>query len=564
MGEYWNENENPLDSILSHTIEPDSNQDEVIGHEGMKNEVEIAEEIKMEAAATEDPQNDFGLTEEDSTYHWVNPKLAESSSQAQQSSGEPQANINQPQQESWYQEAITPEVTPNNYETYQFATYEKQGKASGKKKKKSGGLGRKFALSASLAVVFGLIAGLTFQGVNVISNRIGGTKEPTIEQKEITTTEATSRVAEGVITPAAQPTSTAGTYSVADVAQNATPSVVAISNLGVQETQSIFGGVQAYEGESSGSGIIVGQNDEELLVATNNHVIAGAKKITVTFIDNAAVEAQVKGTDVNNDLAVVAVKLSDISEETRSKIKTATIGSSDDLVVGEQVVAIGNALGYGQSVTSGYVSALDREVTVDNITANLIQTDAAINPGNSGGALLNMRGELIGINAVKFASNQVEGMGYAIPVSTAEPILGDLMNRVTRARVDDEKASYLGVSCRNVTAESAQMYDMPTGVFIADVTKGSASEKAGIQKGDIITKFDGAPIGTYDELVNSLGYYEAGETVEIIVQRAEGGEYKEQTLSITLDARPADLPEQSSQQQQMPGIENGLFDGAEQ
>ena len=424
------------------------------------------------------------------------------------------------------------------YETYKFSKAEQKAPMPPKKK---GGTGRKFAICIALAVVFGLVAGAVFQGVMAFSiYRYTTTTETTVSELPMT---ELPNAAVGGNNSQQQLVQNTGGGSVAEVAYNVMPSVVAISNISVQEVQS-FMGRRELESESSGSGIIVGQNDEELLIATNNHVIAGATTITVTFIDNSSVEAQVKGTEPASDLAVVAVRVSDIQEVTLADIKVATIGDSEELVVGEQVVAIGNALGYGQSVTAGVISALDREVTVEDVTANLIQTDTAINPGNSGGALLNMRGELIGINAVKFAANGVEGMGYAIPVSTAEPILGELMNRTTRFKVDVEKAAYLGISCRNVTPESAEMYDMPVGVFVAEVTSEAAADRAGIQKGDIITKFDDTVIKTYNELVDSLGYYEAGETINVVIERVEAGIYTEQTIPVVLDARPTDLEEQ--------------------
>jgi len=542
MSEYWNKDEDGFDSVPDNITEPepvneigDLPREEVIyGSTGVENDMG-SDAVSGDEDAHKAAEPEFT----DSTYHWVNPKL--------------QNQREEKQQNTWQSEPYAEPKQEHTYESYQFSQAESNEakKKKSKEKKASGGLGKKFAVCAALAVVFGLVAGITFQGVNAIGNQINGTTEQ--KQVEIPSTETTADAAvadttSADITPAAQTTASAGNYSVADVAANAMPSVVSISNLNIQEIQSFFG-IEQYESESSGSGIIVGQNDEELLVATNNHVVSGAKTITVTFIDETSVEAQIKGTDTDNDLAVVAVKISDISEETLSQIKVATIGSSDDLVVGEQVVAIGNALGYGQSVTSGYVSALNREVTVDNVTANLIQTDAAINPGNSGGALLNMKGELIGINAVKFASSEVEGMGYAIPISTAEPILGDLMTRETRLQVADDKSSYLGISCREVTSESAQMYDLPSGVYVASVTEGSAAEKAGMKKGDIITSFDGTAISTYDELKATLKYYEAGETVDLVIKRAENGEYKEQTITITLDAKPADAETQQQQQQ---------------
>ncbi|MGI6010574.1 MAG: S1C family serine protease [Ruminococcus sp.] len=471
------------------------------------------EDTWREASAWEEQRNQSESSEStwdeqsgtDTIYSWVNPKLKEKKEEKEWDDGE------------------------KRYASYEFS--QPQEETASAPKKKSRGLLKKFGLCAALAVVFGVISGVIILGIT----SLGGGEEPA-QQAQIQET-----------VPAAEPVQSSNEESVssgntvADVAANSMPSVVAISNVGIQEIQNFFGGTQEYQSESSGSGIIVGQNETELLVATNNHVVTGADTITVSFIDETSAEAQIKGTDANNDLAVVAVSLSDLSSDTLSAIKVATLGNSDDLVVGEQVVAIGNALGYGQSVTSGYVSALNREVTVDNVTAELIQTDAAINPGNSGGALLNMNGELIGINAVKFASSEVEGMGYAIPVSTAEPILDDLMSRETRQKVDESQAAYLGITCTNVTTETQQMYNLPAGVFVDTVNEGSAAEKAGMIKGDIITEFDGTTIASYDELVNTLEYYAAGEEVDLIVMRAESGEYKEVELHLTLDARPADM-----------------------
>ena len=329
----------------------------------------------------------------------------------------------------------------------------------------------------------------------------------------------------------------------------------------MQEIPSFFGyGTRKYKSAGSGSGIIVGDNDDELLIATNNHVVEGATTLSVCFIGNDvvnaetetenadngdlnvedAVSAQIKGTDADNDLAVVAVKKADIPEDTLSQIKIAQIGSSDDLVVGQQVVAIGNALGYGQSVTSGWVSALNRTITTEDGTSSdgLLQTDAAINPGNSGGALLNMKGELIGINSAKYADSSVEGMGYAIPISKAQPILEDLMSRETREKVDDSEKGYLGVVLSNLTTEAIQMYNMPAGAFVRGVEQDSPAQQGGICKGDIIVKFDGQKVSDGDALLDKLQYYQAGETVEAVVARADGGEYTESTLEITLGERP--------------------------
>lgn len=325
-------------------------------------------------------------------------------------------------------------------------------------------------------------------------------------------------------------------YSVAEIAQSCMPSIVSITNKGVEEVRSMFG-TRQYESTSAGSGIIIGQNDEELLIATNNHVVANATEISVCFGDDEdkVVEAKVKGTDADNDLGIIAVDLDDLTDEIKSSISIAKIGNSSDVKVGDQVVAIGNALGYGQSVTTGIVSAMDREVTIEGMTAKLIQTDAAINPGNSGGALLNMKGELIGINSSKFASSVVEGMGYAIPIDTAEPILEELMNRETRDLVATEEQGYLGITCQNVSSDISEMYNIPQGVYVLELQKDGAAEKAGLVKGDIITKFDGMSISDYDDLKSSLQYYKAGETVELVIQRAkEAGGYEEKILQVTL------------------------------
>ena len=341
---------------------------------------------------------------------------------------------------------------------------------------------------------------------------------------------------------------TKGSLDVSDVAEEAMPSVVAITTKSVQEVQdyySMFGSQyapsQEQEVEGSGSGIIIGKTDSELLIATNYHVVDGADTLSVAFADGNAYEATVKGFDENEDLAVVSVATKDVSDDTMDAIAVAKIGSSDDLKIGEQVVAIGNALGYGQSVTSGWVSALNRDIsTEDSEASGLIQTDAAINPGNSGGALLNMKGEVIGINAAKYADSQVEGMGYAIPISKAEPILEELMNRETRDKVEDSsKVGYMGIKAADLTTEAIQMYNMPAGAFLTEVTEGGAADKAGIKKGDIIVKLDGQKVSGKDDLVSKLQYYESGETIEVVIARADSGEYKEQTVEVTLGSKPA-------------------------
>lgn len=435
---------------------------------------------------------------------------------------------------------VEPEQTP------------KKNKKSKKKKK-----GGRLAGTLALAVVFGVTASAVFQLSNRAGEKLFGSAAET--KTETVRLAATEKVQEGT-------SDTAGIGSVSQVAASAMPSVVAITSVSVQEIPSFFGiygfgtyGTQQYSSESSGSGIIVGENDEELLIATNNHVVEGATTLSVCFIGNDvvnaeaetknlangdinvedAVSAKIKGTDATNDLAVVAVKKEDIPEDTLSEIKIASLGDSDSLKVGEQVVAIGNALGYGQSVTSGWVSALDRSITADDITTSgLIQTDAAINPGNSGGALLNMKGELIGINSAKYADNAVEGMGYAIPVSTASPILENLMNRETRDKLDSSESGYLGVSAGDMTEEALAMYNMPEGAFVFEAVEGDAAANAGIQRGDVIVGIDGQTVTGEEDLYNKLAYYAAGETIEMVISRAVNGEYTEQTLEVTLGSRP--------------------------
>lgn len=403
-----------------------------------------------------------------------------------------------------------------------------------KPKKERRGL-KRVGAAVSTGVVFGLTAGLVFYGVV----KATGVDRIPVEASTKNTVAATG-IAQ---TPTAQTTESAvkeadgssGDYTVSQIAKECLPSVVSITSTSVQEVRSFFGS-QSYEVPGAGSGFIVGKNDSELLIVTNNHVVAGAENLSVCFNDDEehVYEAVVKGTDASNDLAVVAIDLADISEDTMKNVKIAALGDSDKLEVGEQVVAIGNALGSGQSVTSGYVSALDRAVTIDNMTASLIQTDAAINPGNSGGALINMRGEVVGINSAKYADEQVEGMGYAIPITTAKEIIDELMTRETRHKVDEADRGYLGINCKNVTSDVAEMYNIPIGIYVDEVGEGGAAAAAGIKKGDVITKFDGQSMSDKEMLVSSLEYYKAGETVEVTIQRASGGVYEEQVVNVTL------------------------------
>lgn len=435
----------------------------------------------------------------------------------------------------------------------------------------NGGFGKKAATAVALAVIFGLVAGAVFQGVNIAADKYRDNNSSSTQIGKTETVTGTEKSTDGSSTESSVKSIVAESGTVAGVAQATMSSIVAITSVSVQEIPSFFGyGTRQYQSAGSGSGIIVGENDSELLIATNNHVVSGATTLTVCFaggdvvgaeeetqamasgdsitdssdssVDvNNAVSAKIKGTDEENDLAVIAVEKSDIPEETMNEIKIAQMGSSDDLVVGEQVVAIGNALGYGQSVTSGWVSALNRTIsTEDGDTSGLIQTDAAINPGNSGGALLNMKGEVIGINAAKYADSQVEGMGYAIPISKAEPILEELMNRETRDKIEDtSKVGYMGIKAADLTTEAIQMYNMPAGAFLTEVTPGGAADKAGIKKGDIVVKLDGQKVSGKNDLVDKLQYYKSGETVEVVIARANNGEYKEETVEVTLGSKPA-------------------------
>lgn len=485
------------------------------------------------------------------------------------------------QEHSNGEEGLTPEEGRPQYTYYQphQTRQEQKEQKNSEPKKKHSRIGRKFGTAVALAAVFGLVAGTTFQAVNIFGSHMNKSSVqvskteilPDNDQNTLTAVTAESssdNVSDTGYTPV---TTSAGNtnYTVADVAAVGMPSVVAITSVSIQEIPSYFsqyfgysGDTQQYPSTGSGSGIIVGENDEELLIATNKHVVSGANTISVCFMGSDVVSAEeettklasgngdldlenavtgkLKGEDNVHDLAVVAVNKSDIPEETLSQIRIAELGNSENLVVGEQVVAIGNALGFGQSVTSGYVSALNRSITTSDGTTNdsLIQTDAAINPGNSGGALLNMRGQVIGINSAKYADSAVEGMGYAIPMSTAQPILEELMNRKTRDKVEDEdKAAYMGVSVLDLTTEMIQMYDLPQGAYVKEVTDGGPAQTAGIQKGDIITKVDGQSVAGKNELVNLLTYYEAGEVIPTVIYRSDNGEYKEQTIDITLGKR---------------------------
>lgn len=412
-----------------------------------------------------------------------------------------------------------------------------------KQKKKwfhGGGFKQKMVRCVALALVFGLVAGGVFVGTGYAGMKALGidnnSKAQTSDTKSVSTTKVTG-------TTTSTKSSTTTSSDISGIVDEVMPSIVAITNMTEVQYRDFFGRVQNYEGESAGSGIIISQDDQYLYIVTNNHVVSDATTLTVCFYDDQTVSAEVKGTDSSSDLAVVAVKLSDISSDTMKTIKVATVGDSDSIKVGDTAIAIGNALGYGQSVTTGVISALNRGVTLEDetsgetVTNGLIQTDAAINPGNSGGALLNVEGQVIGINSAKYSDTAVEGMGYAIPMSKAEPIINDLINRKA---VDESESAYLGISGADITEDVANTYNMPNGIYVTKVAEGSAAEKAGIQKGDILTEFDGKEVTSMENMQEILKYYKAGKKAKVKVQVADNGTYKEKELTVKLGKRPSE------------------------
>ena len=419
-----------------------------------------------------------------------------------------------------------------------------------KKVKKAAGI-------ALCAVVAGGLAAGSFEGINTITGWNSSTVEAASskDNKTLLQTKSSKKSKDKDSSDedsedSSDDTAVKGSLDVSDIAAEGMKSVVSITTKSVQDVQNYlgyygFGGSQGYttqqEVEGSGSGIIVGKNDDNLLIATNYHVVEGADTVSVTCIDGETYEATVNGYDEDKDLAVVSVALSDVSDDTLDEIEVATIGSSDDLKVGEQVIAIGNALGYGQSVTTGIVSAKNRKLDEngqadeDSDGTNLIQTDAAINPGNSGGALLNMEGEVVGINSAKLASTEVEGMGYAIAISDVTDILQNLMNETSRDKLDDSEHGAIGIKCISVSSEAVQMYGIPAGVFVSEVTDGGAADKAGLKANSVITEFNGKSVSSADQLIEYLSYYEPGEDVDLTVQVPSGNGYKEETITVTLD-----------------------------
>ena len=407
-----------------------------------------------------------------------------------------------------------------------------------KKKKEHKKMPKAVAVTG-LALMFGVVSSATFLTTNYVGTKVlklGTT------QKSTSTTSTTAVTSNASLTK----TSSVVTSDVSSVVENVMPSIVSITNMSVQEVQNFFGGTSKQESESAGTGIIISQNDSELLVVTNNHVVAGSDTLTVTFADGNSVEANIKGTDSEYDVAVVAVPLDSISEDTKKAISVATLGNSTELKVGEPAIAIGNALGYGQSVTTGVISALNRSVSETNETTGettessvkLIQTDAAINPGNSGGALVNASGEVVGINSSKLVGDSVEGVGYAIPISDVSDLIENLMNQETKTKVAEADQGAIGIKGMSVSTEYSQQLNMPEGVYVSEVTKGGGAEKAGMTRGCIITGINGTTVSSMDDLQEQLQYYAKGDEVELTIQVPQSnGEYEEQSVTVTLGAK---------------------------
>ena len=469
--------------------------------------------------------------------------------------------------ENDYNNSQSTNNTNNGYSEYYYTagnSYEQTGSTPNGKPKKPKSFAKKAVSIACLGAIFGVTAGAAFslpayfttkdlKQVKAEVQQLQAELENSKNNSTLTTTTDSLSTSNAAF-------ETASTAPITSIAQNCLPSVVSITNKGVSEVRTMFGTYQQ-DTESSGSGIIIGENESELLIVTNYHVVSGSNELSVVFSYDEAndepslVSARVKGYEADKDLAVIAVSLEDITDEMRSQIKVATIGDSSNLVLGQDVVAIGNALGYGQSITTGIISALNREVTVSDeqgstITNRLIQTDAAINPGNSGGALLNMNGELIGINSVKVSSSSVEGMGYAIPISDVQSIIEELMLKETRDVVPEQAQGYLGIGGTDVTTDISETYGMPVGIFINRIYDNSPAGAAGLSKGNIITKFDGQTVKSMSELKSLLTYYRSGETVEIVAMIQGNNGYSEQKFSLTLGTKDIFGDDAEEQQQE--------------
>ncbi len=439
--------------------------------------------------------------------------------------------------------------------------------SSGNGGKKNGG--GKVVLAVVLAAAVGVAGGFGVSRAVGTTENGAGREEQTAkaaEEQDQTTEQASDDAAEQSDTEtkagdSLQTTKTSAVVTdVTEVVENVMPSVVSVYNNYTETSQDFFGQTYASEATATGTGFIIAEDtdNDELLIATNNHVVENADSLEILFIDESTAEANIKGTDASNDLAVIAVSLDDISEDTRDQIKVATLGDSDELKIGEPVVAIGNALGYGQSVTTGVVSALNREISLSSISGTFIQTDAAINPGNSGGPLVDLNGNVIGINSSKIGGDTVDGMGFAIPISNAVPIIRDLMNQKTKTTVDEEDRGYLGISGVSVTSQVASAYGMPQGVYVAQIIDGGAAADSDLQKGDVITAIEGSTVSDMEALQKQLTYYAAGETVALTVQRQNGsGEYSEVSVDVTLGDKSAINSYENGQQSQEGGRSYG-------
>ena len=429
------------------------------------------------------------------------------------------------------------------YDYYQGHGQNPNGNGNSHHASKKHSYAKTTALVTAAALLFGVVSGGTMYGVNRAANTLLPYQSSQVNETIGQTTQI----------PAANTSTTSSNgvviEDVSAIVDATLPSVVSITNTQVYQSNTWFGQSQTYEVPSSGSGIIVGQNDSELLIVTNNHVVSDSEGLTVTFADESTADAAIKGTDSEADLAVIAVPLDKVSADTKGKIKAATLGDSDSLKMGQGVIAIGNALGLGQSVTVGHVSALNREIKVDDATKTVIQTDAAINPGNSGGALLNSKGEVIGINEAKYADTSVEGVGYAIPISKAKDIIDDLMTRTTKIAVSESEQGYLGIQLQNIDESMAKMYGMPQGVYVYKIMEDSAAAGSDLHEKDIITKLDGENISNYADLEKLLTYYKSGDTVTLTVQSLVNGSYQEREVQLTLKQRPAESDSENSQSQ---------------
>ena len=502
------------------------------------------------------------------SYNWQNQQTSgnqQAQYQTSQSVQNQQAQYQNSQsaqnQQTQYQDSQAGQQAQTSQSGFQGGFQNHQPSEEHHEKRRKNGLTRKVAGITAAALLFGTVSGGTMVGINKIADSFGPASYPLVSSQtavEESTTEAQTSAGASASGNSAV-AGNAAALDVSAIVKSAMPSVVAINNTMLYQSNNWWGMSQTYEVPSSGSGIIIGQNDEELLIATNNHVVEDSENLSVVFINDTSVNASIKGTDADSDLAVIAVALKDIPEDTLSQISVAKLGDSDALEVGQGVVAIGNALGYGQSVTVGYVSALNREVKVDNtVTRNLLQTDAAINPGNSGGALLNMKGEVIGINAAKYSSTDVEGIGYAIPISKAQEILSTLMTQRTKNQtVAEGEEGYLGIQGLTVDDSMVKQQDMPAGVFVYGIIDGGAAANSDLRKRDIIVKFDGQSVKSMAALQDLLKYYKAGETVELGVKSLENGEYVDRTVTITLGTKATLGQDAQNGNSQNNGSQNG-------